>query len=148
MILGTTNIGIPGGDVTMEHILESFTLSADHLVESYDMKTGECKSQPICSTRASSSRDFMMIKTEDNELQLTLDHKIYVQNREEWVVSKNLRTGWHVLNREGEPVEIVDVVRLRRNEMLKVYTVALAEHSNYYANDILVHCQNVADCDE
>jgi hypothetical protein len=147
MIKGNTDISVPGGVVTMDHIISTFTLSADFTIDSYDVKHESIATQPICSTKATSSKDFILIKTADTELMITLEHKVYLPAEDTWAFARDLKSGSILLSHNSGPVEVVEVLRVRDKASIRVYTLSLAEHCNYFANNILIHSQMGGDCD-
>ena len=147
MIKGNTNISVPGGVVTIDHIISTFTLSAEFMIDSYDTKNKEIATQPICSTKATSSKDYILLQTADSELMITLEHKVYLPVENEWRYARDLKTGSVLLSHNGEHVEVVEALRVRDKTSVRVYTLSLAEHCNYFANDILVHSQMGGDCE-
>lgn len=148
MLKGDTKISIPGGDTTIDFIVENFTLSAETVIESYD-KQEECVvNQPVCLTQASSSRDYMMIRTENIELIVTLDQKMYVYDKDEWVSARDLKKGMMLLSRHDDPCEITEVLRVRDEGLTRVFSLSVADQTNFYANGLLTHSPNTGACDE
>ena len=84
MLKDDTKISIPGGDTTIDFIVNNFSLSAETVIESYDQENECVVNQPVCLTQASSNKDFMMIRTEKHELMITLDQKLYVYDESRW----------------------------------------------------------------
>jgi hypothetical protein len=132
---------VPGGAVFMEHIISTFTLSAEFAIDSYDVKQKSVTTQPICSTKATSSKDYILIKTADTELMITLEHKVYLPIEDTWVFARDLKSGSTLLTHNNDRVEVVEALRVRDKASIRVYTLSLAEHYNYFANDILIHSQ-------
>ena len=147
MIKGNTNISVPGGVVAMDHIISTFTLSAEFTIDSYDTKKKEMTTQPICSTKATASKDYILIRTADSELMITLEHKVYLPAGNDWVFARDLKIGSELLSHDGEHVEVLEALRVRDKASVRVYTLSLAEHCNYFANNILVHSQMGGDCE-
>ena len=148
MLKGDTKISIPGGETTIDFIVENFTLSAETFIESYDPKDEKIVTQPVCLTQASSSKDYMMIRADDIELVITLDQKVYVYDRDEWIQAKNIKRGMMLLSRHDDPCEVTDVLRVRDEGLTRVFSLSVADQTNFYANGILIHSPNTGACDE
>ena len=145
MLKGDTKISIPGGETTIDFIVENFSLSADTIIESYDKEREAVVNQPVCLTQGSSNKDYMMIRTEDVELIVTLEQKVYVYDKDEWITASKLTKGMTLLARNDDPCEIIEVLRVRDEGLTRVYSLSVAEQPNFYANGILIHSPNTGD---
>ena len=145
MLKGDTKISIPGGETTIDFIVENFSLSADTIIESYDKEREAVVNQPVCLTQGSSNKDYMMIRTEDVELMVTLEQKVYVYDKDEWITASKLTKGMTLLARNDDPCEIIELLRVRDEGLTRVYSLSVAEQPNFYANGILIHSPNTGD---
>lgn len=145
MLKGDTKISIPGGETTIDFIVENFSLSADTIIESYDKEREAVVNQPVCLTQGSSNKDYMMIRTEDVELIVTLEQKVYVYDKDEWITASKLTKGMTLLARNDDPCEIIELLRVRDEGLTRVYSLSVAEQPNFYANGILIHSPNTGD---
>ena len=145
MLKGDTKISIPGGETTIDFIVENFSLSADTIIESYDKEREAVVNQPVCLTQGSSNKDYMMIRTEEVELMVTLEQKVYVYDKDEWITASKLTKGMTLLTRDDDPCEIIELLRVRDEGLTRVYSLSVAEQPNFYANGILIHSPNTGD---
>lgn len=148
MLKDDTKISIPGGDTTIDFIVNNFSLSAETVIESYDQENECVVKQPVCLTQASSNKDFMMIRTEKHELMITLDQKLFVYDESRWIAAKSLKKGMMLLSRDDDPCEVIELMHVRDEGLSKVYSLSVAEQTNFYANGILIHSPNTGACDE
>ena len=140
MILHDTIIDTPEGDATMKDIADTFTLSTDLEVNSYNIKKKRIDTGKIGLTKTTSSKDYVLLKTEDEtSLIITLDHKIFDADKEEWVRAQFFKPGNNVLTSDLTVAEIVETHRIRNDRADKVYTFSVPDYENYFANGILIH---------
>jgi intein/homing endonuclease len=79
---------------------------------------------------------------------ITLDQKVYVYDRDEWIQAKNIKRGMMLLSRHDDPCEVTDVLRVRDEGLTRVFSLSVADQTNFYANGILIHSPNTGACDE
>lgn len=140
MILHDTAIHVPGDPQTIGEIVDEFTLTENTSVYTYDTKRKKIKESAIGLTKTTSSKDFILIKTEDDDnLIITLDHKVYDPILKTWTRAQELKCGQHVLNIELEHIRVNETHRIRNTRADKVYTFSVPDYSCFFANNILIH---------
>lgn len=148
MLKGETKISIPGGVTTLDFIVNNFSLSADTIIESYDRENERVVLQPVCLTQGSSNKDYLMIRTDETELMITLEQKVYVYDQDKFISANKLIRGMTLLNRQDEPEEVIELLRVREEGLTRVYSLSVAEQPNFFANGLLIHSPNTGVCDE
>lgn len=144
MIPKTTVISVSGdgGVITIKETLDKFADTGDIHIMTYNHKKKKTELTQLSSTRSSSSKDFISIETElpDTNIILTPEQRVYCGDAGAYKRSMDLTTSCKLLHVSGEEVGITRVDHIRNKMTESVYSLILAENTNYFANGVLISC--------
>lgn len=130
----TSDTKILMADGTQKNI--SDIKKGDHVI-SYDVEKGE---------RVVNEVDELLVHPNNSEgyfilngnLKVTPNHVVYVQNKKEWLPTKELAVGDSMLNADGKKVTINSITKVEKTQT--VYNLHLTkEPHNFFAEGLLVH---------
>lgn len=116
----------------------------------YNLKKKRFEVDPILEINKSKKRVYRL-RTEDNEVMITLDHKIYVKNKG-YKQTKDLRKGDILYDRELDEekkeffIKETKYLYKKREDVRDVYDINVEGNHNFFANNLLVHnCRDEID---
>lgn len=137
-MITATSIIVTGDDVKRIEDIVNTLHEQDVHVRAYNESRHKILDCEVTSTRGSSSKELIMIKTKrDDSLIMTHDHKVFGDNK--WVRADKLHTGILLLNSDLESVELVEIHTIHNPTAQKVYNLTVDKTRNFFANNILVH---------
>jgi hypothetical protein len=140
MLTGDTVIYQKAATIKLNRLVKSFDFGDVYKVLGYSENDHENHSSEVTSTRRCSAKDFVCIKTEnDDTLIITPSQKIYSADQKKWILASTVTISTKLLHVTGVSLNISEVHEIHNRYSRDVYTLTINETHSYYANGILVH---------
>ncbi len=133
-----TKITTQNGEKNIEKLKEK------DLVLTYNEITGKNEYQKIERTIESNTKETLIIKTNNKQIEVTKSHYFYVFEKG-YIKASELKKDYYLLNSNNEKEKIIEIKRKKYDNSIKTYNLQIAKNHNYYAENILVHNMYIPD---
>ena len=106
-----------------------------------DLDTNQTQLKSVINTIVSDTKITYLLTIGNKEVEVTPRHQLYIIDRG-WVRTYDVAVGDVMLDKDGNPVEITNIVKKEYEESIPTYNLSIEGNHNYFVTEIQVLVHN------